>query len=156
MNGYWLGQYELTVQAARAQRVELTEEQKRRLEELKVRNEQRDPNVFDSVQQNPANSEFMVRDFTGLMLQASLAAKAGLPSQYVMPEHVVRFYQEHKADYGELPDDPVARKTAWQRIDSDIRQKLAPQLEAEYQKNLQKFIEQLKASANISKNPPPA
>ena len=73
-----------------------------------------------------------------------------------MPEHVVRFYQEHKADYGELPDDPVARKTAWQRIDSDIRQKLAPQLEAEYQKNLQKFIEQLKASANISKNPPPA
>lgn len=141
---------EVTFQAAQAQGVELTAAQRQRLANLRTRSEAREPGVFDTVQQNPANVEFEQRDATGLLLQAALAEKAGVPSPHVTAAQVQAHYQQHLADYGALPADPAQRQAAWEKIDQAIRAKLAPQLQAEHQEKFQKFVEQLKASAQIA------
>lgn len=141
---------EVTFQAAQAQGVELTAAQRQRLAGLRARSEAREPGVFDTVQQNPANVEFEQRDATGLLLQAALAEKAGVPSPNVTAAQVQAYYQQHQADYAAPPTDPAQRKTAWEKIDQDVRAKLAPQLQAEYQERFQKFVEQLKAAAQIA------
>lgn len=140
---------ELTFQAARAQGVELSGEQQRQLAEMRSALERQDPDVVQQLTMNSARIEFDIRDATGLMLQANLAAHAGLPSPHVTPEQVEQYYASHTGDYRELPADPAERQAAWQEIDLQIRQKLVPQVEAEYQRNLRALLDQLKASANI-------
>jgi hypothetical protein len=59
------------------------------------------------------------------------------------------FYQQHSTELGALPADPAERQSAWEKIDQAIRQRLAPQLQAEHQAGVQQFIGQLKAAARI-------
>jgi hypothetical protein len=141
---------EVTFQAARGQGLELSATQRQQLEQLRARSERIEPGVFDTVQHNPANAEFAVRDATGLLLQASLAEKAGVPSPHVTAAHVQAYYQQHRADYDALPVDSAQRAAAWERIDHDIRSKLASQVREEHQARFDQFKEQLKASTLIT------
>lgn len=100
----------------------------------------------------PDKVEFELRDATGLMLQANLVAKAGLPSPFVNAERVQHYYTEHKTEYGELPSAPADREAAYSRLDAEIRAKLSPTVEAEYKAALQVYLAQLKAAAQIVKN----
>ena len=144
---------ELTFQTAREQAVALTEVQKKQLEELRARSEKSEPGVFDTVQHNPANTEFELRDAQALLLQAALLEKAGIASAHVNPQQVQAYYQQHQADYGPLPAEPALRQAAWEGIDQEIRNKLAPQLEAEYQQKFQQYFQQLRAAAKIATAP---
>ena len=145
---------EATFQAATRQGVELTAAQRQRLAEQRARSEQPDANVFDTMQQNPANVAFEQRDSEALLLQAALAERAGVPSPHVTAARVQAYYQAHLAEYGALPADPAQQRAAWEKIDQAIRQTLAPQLQAEHQERLQQFVEQLKATAEIMKASP--
>jgi len=139
---------EVIVQSARAQSVELTAEQQKHLAAMRARMERQQPDVVQ-LTMSPERVEFESRDAAALLLQVNLAAKAGLPSPYVTPELVERYYQEHKADYGELPADAAERRAAWQPIDSEIRLKLAPIVQAAHDEQMRKFVDDLKANANI-------
>ena len=141
---------ELTVQAARAQGVELTEDQKKRLAEIRARSEERAPDVFDTVQQNPENTEFEQRDLAGLLLRSSLAERAGVPSPHVTPEQVEGYFQQHRSEYAQLPVEPADRpREAWQAADAEIRMKLASAIQAAHDEQMRKFVDDLKANANI-------
>jgi len=141
---------ELILQAARAQGLELTQEQKQRLAEMRARSEQRAPKVFDTGGHSPDNVEFEQRDFTGLMLQAALAEHAGVPSPHVTPELVEAYFQQHQIEYPQVASEPAQRsEEAWQQVDAEIRQKLAPGLQAAHDEALRKFVEGIKANANI-------
>jgi hypothetical protein len=143
---------EVALQGARRQGIELSTQQRQQLEQLRARSDRTEPGVFDTVQQNPANTDFAVRDATGLLLQAALAEKAGVPSPHVTPAQVQAYYQRHQADYDALPADPVQRAAAWEQIDRDIRLKLAVQVQAEHQTRLQQFRDRLMADAQITKS----
>jgi len=144
---------EVTFRTAGAQGVALTEAQRKRLDEVRARSEHREPGVFDTVQQNPANVEFEQREAAGLLLQATLAEKAGVPSPHVTPAQVQTYYQQHQAEYGALPADASQRSAVWEGIDRDIRFKLASQVQAEHQERLQQFRDRLLAGAQITKPP---
>jgi hypothetical protein len=141
---------ELTFQAARAQGVELSQEQKDRLAEIRAQSERHDPAVFDPVQHNNASSEFEQRDFEGLALQANLAQKASVPSSFVTSEQVEAYFLQHRNDYSQIPEDPAQRSAAsWAAVDTEIRAKLTPALQAEHDRQLSKMLEGWKAQANI-------
>jgi DNA-binding MarR family transcriptional regulator len=143
-------QREVTFQAARAHGIELTDSQKERLAELRARSEAKPAGVFDTVGQNPQNTEFEQRDFTGLALQAVLAEKAGVPSPYVTSEQVEEYFQQHKSDYAQIPVDPAQRSSdAWAAVDSEIRKKLTPALQAEHDRQFNKMMADLQAKANV-------
>ncbi len=144
---------EATIQAAAREGVELTAPQRQKLQEARARAQEAQAGVFDTVQQDPANAEFEQKDSAALLLQASLAEKAGVPSPHVTAQLVQAYYQQHEAEYGLLPSEPAARQAAWQRIDAEIRLKLAPQVQAQYEQNFKQFIEQLKAAAEINIQP---
>ncbi len=145
---------EVTFQSARAQGVLLTDAQRKRLDAQRARSETPEAGVFDTVQQNPANVEFEQRDSTALLLQSALAEKAGVPSPHVTPAQVQAYFQQHQAEYGALPAEAAARGAAWERIDRDIRMKLAPQVQAEHEAQFQQFRERLRAAAQIAFAPP--
>jgi hypothetical protein len=145
---------EVTLQHARAQNIELTEGQRRQLAGLRARSEKPTANVFDDLHHNPANADFEARDAAALLLQASLAEKAGVPSRDVTEEQVQRYYEAHRADYAALPSDEVQRQAAWERINQDIRVKLARQAAESHAEAFEKFVEQLRASAQIVKAVP--
>jgi hypothetical protein len=144
---------ELNFQRARALGVKLTEAQEAQLAELRAQRDKHDPRVFDTLQQNPANTDFEVRDARALMLQATLAERAGIPSPDVTPGQVEEYYRQHQADYQELPTEGTERQTKWAKIDQDIRNKLAPQIHTQYHKKFEEFLSHLKANAQISTSP---
>lgn len=145
---------ELTVQQARALGVELTEAQRQRLAGLRARRETPPANVFDPLQANPANAEFEALDAAALLLQVSLAERAGVPSRDVTTAQVEQYYQQHQAKYGALPPDAAGRQAAWEKIDQDIRVNLARQVVALHDESFQKYFDQLRASAQIVKTQP--
>jgi len=78
-------------------------------------------------------------------------APTGISSPHVTDAQVQEYYQQHLNEYAALPDsDPAARESAWRMIDTDIRLKLAPVVQAQYQEAVRKFFEQLKAQAKIT------
>ena len=145
---------ELTLQNARAQRMDLTESQREQLAKLRARSERPEESVFDDLQHNPANAEFQARDATVLLLQASLAEKAGVPSRDVTAAQVQEYYQAHQTEFGALPSDSAGRQVAWEKIDQDIRVKLAQQAQALHDESFQKYFDQLRASAQIVRTKP--
>jgi hypothetical protein len=153
---------ELTFQAARAQAIELTTEQIQRREQIRQRLLAR--RAADAAAQvlhlnavgTPDDQiEFELREITAQFLLNSLLAKAGVPGPDVTEERVKQQYESHRNEYAGTPADPAKKDSGWQKIDSDIRQKLATQVRVEHQQKVQEFFDQLKASAKITKNPPP-
>jgi hypothetical protein len=140
---------ELTVQAARASGVELSESQKHQLARFQADRTQPEPGVIRQLTRNTAQTEFELRDAAALMLQNSLLARQGV-SAHVTPERVEEYYRAHQAEYGELPADARAREDAWAKIDFQVRQLLAPTFQNEYQNQRRVFLDKLKAEAQIT------
>ena len=141
---------EITLQSARAQRVDLTESQREQLASLRARGERAPANLFDDLHHNPANADFEARDAAAMLLQTSLADKAGVPSRDVSAAQVESYYQQHRGDYAALPSDAAGRQAAWETIDADIRTKLAPAAGAQHDQRFREFVDQLKAKADIA------
>ena len=139
---------EIVFQTARREGIELSATQKQQLEVARKQSEEPLTGSFD-FQPKAENVDFEQRDFAGLLLQTSLAAKAGVGSPHVTAEKVEEHFQRHKDQYGELPSDPEQRQIVWRRIDSEIRQKLASELRAEYEQQLQSYLGRLKSNATI-------
>jgi hypothetical protein len=130
---------ELTLQAARAQGVELTQEQKGRV--ARLRQEGRG---------GPAQVDFDARDLEGQFLLASLAQKAGVPPPFASAKDVEQYYESHRDQYDELPLAPAARAAAWLRIEIEIRQTLATERQAAYQEKVRELVGELWDAAKIS------
>jgi hypothetical protein len=145
---------EVTLQNARAQRVDLTESQREQLAKLRARSELPAANLFDDLQHNPANAEFEARDAAALLLQASLAEKAGVPSRDVTAAQVGQYYQQHRSEYAALPPDAAQRQAPWEQIEQGIRVRLARQAQTLHDEAFQKYFDQLRASAQIVKTRP--
>lgn len=145
---------EVTLQNARALRLDLTESQRVQLAMLRARSELPAANLFDDLQHNPANAEFEARDAAALLLQASLAEKAGVPSRDVTAAQVGQYYQEHRTEYAALPPDVAQHQAAWEQIEQGIRVKLARQVLTLHDESFQEYFDQLRASAQIVKTRP--
>ncbi len=141
---------ELTYQTARSQGVELSEAQKQQLAGHKAISNTPEAGVFDTLQHGPANTDFQQRDLAAMALQYSLAEKAGVPLPHVTTEAVSAYYQKHSAEYPALPAEPAGYEAAWAVIDGDIRAKLAPEMQKRHEEALNKYLEQLRSSAQIT------
>ena len=94
--------------------------------------------------------EFEAARAAAILLQQNLMAKAGAPPLQPSQEQIGDYYQAHRAELGELPEDPDQRNAAWQKIQLEIRRILDPQLQAEHLAWREKFLTGLKSSANIN------
>ncbi len=151
---------EVTFQTAKSQGVELTEEQKQQIDQLREQMmaaevDETEGKVVAHLNRTGSLDDqiaFDVKDATSHLLQNTLMTKNGAPSPYVTEALVQAYYQNHFQDYSALPTDPVARDEAWQKIDVEIRQKLAPIVQQEYAQRLKAYLDQLRASANVQVN----
>ena len=141
---------EVTYQAARSQGVELTDELKERLAEHRASSSSSEEGTFDTLQRGVENTEFQQRDLAAMALEYALAEKAGVPSPHVTSEAVAAYYQKHNAEYRALPTEPSEYDAAWAVIDQDIRAKLAPEMQTRHEESLKKFLDTLRASAQIT------
>ncbi len=140
---------ELTVQAAKAQGITLTESQSQQLAKMQGLREQPEPGLLQKFTVDAAQIQFELRDAQAFMLQNNLLAQQG-SSPNVTADQVQAYYQMHVAELGELPSEPEARQAAWQTIDINIRGQLAAEMRSKYQKELKDYLDQLRARANIS------
>jgi len=143
---------ELVLQAAKAQNVTLNQAQQDQLTKFQAEREQPYPGMVSQLTVNAAEIEFELRDAQAFMLQTALMAQAGATPN-VTPDQVEQYYQAHIAEFGELPADPQARQQARQAIDFQIRGQLAAGARAKYQQQMDAYMAQLKARANIVVTP---
>ncbi len=145
---------ELIFQAAKADGVELTREQKNQIAEFRSSQQPHDGDgVLKRLDiQGSLDDEITweARDAESKFILTSLMAKAGAASPYVTEEQAQQYYQTHKDEFGEMPTEPTERQSAWQEIDLRIRQKLVLEMQAEYQRRSRELLDQLKASAKIA------
>jgi hypothetical protein len=146
---------ELIFQAAKTEGVELTQEQKNQIAEFRSSQQPHDGDgVFKRLDmQGSLDDEIAweARDAESKFILTSLMAKAGAESPYVTEEQAQQYYQTHKDEFGEMPTEPAERQSVWQEIDLRIRQKLAQEVQAEYERRSRELLDQLKASAKIDK-----
>lgn len=145
---------ELSFQAASAQRIELSDEQRRTVEQVRQRMLERE-NQEGVVHLNRSGKledqiAFETRDATSQLLLNSLLTKAGAASPHVTENQVKQYYERHHADFAALPSDASERAKAWQQIDLAIRQKLVLENTAEHQAQRQHFLDSLRAKAAIT------
>lgn len=145
---------ELAFQQALAQGVDLSEPQLQQLAEMLARTQQPQANVFDDLQHSPANAAFEERAAAALLLQAALVERAGVPSRDVTAAQVEQYYQQHSSEFAALPGEPAKHQEAWADIDVEIRVKLARPAQTLHEQGAQRFIEQLRADAQIIKSNP--
>jgi len=143
---------ELVLQAAKAQGVTLNQAQEDQMTKFQAEREQPYPGMVSQLTVNAAEIEFELRDEQAFMLQTALMAQAGATPN-VTPDQVEQYYRAHIAEFGELPPDPQASQQAWQAIDFQIRGQLEAGARAEYQQQLDAYMAQLKARANIVVTP---
>lgn len=140
---------ELTVQAAKAQGITITESQNQQLAKMQGLREQPEPGLLQKFTVDAAQIQFELRDAQAFMLQNNLLAQQG-SSPNVTADQVQAYYQAHIAELGELPAEPEARTETWQTIDINIRGQLAAEKRSKYQQELTHYLDQLRAKANIS------
>jgi hypothetical protein len=143
---------ELILQAAKARGITLTESEEDHLAQFRGLREQSEPGLVSKFTVNPAEVDFEIRDAEAFMLQTSLMAQMGVAAN-VTPDQVSQYYQDHIAEFGPLPADPQESQSAWQKIDFEIRGRLASEVRTEYNAQLQTYMNQLKASAQITTTP---
>jgi hypothetical protein len=134
---------ELTFEEARRQGIDLGPAQRQQLEE--VRNNARARGETDASQ-----LDFEQDDARAHLLAAALLEKSGVPAPFATDADVKRYYASHEDELGELPGDPAARQAAWKKLEIDIRQTLALELQAQYQQRVRGYFDQLRASARIT------
>lgn len=134
---------DLIMQAARAQGVTLSDSQQQQLNQFRAEREQPYPGQVSQLSITPAEIEFELRDDQAFMLQTSLMAQRGFTPN-VTPDEVEQYYQQHIPEYNGM---------SWPEIDIQIRNQLAEQVRADYQKQLDIYMYGLKAKANITITP---
>jgi hypothetical protein len=97
--------------------------------------------------------DFELRDAKAMLLRNTLLAQRGHALPYVTAERVKAHYDADPSKYGVLPEDPAEREAAWQKIDFQIRNELAPQLQTDYQTQVETFMQELKDAAIIATSP---
>ena len=145
---------ELILQTAKAEQVELTDDQKRYLASVRAMRERREPGQVTRLTLNDAQVDFEMADAQAFLLQDNLLARTG-SSPNVTPGQVAAYYQANIVQFGQLPLDSQARTQAWRTIDFNIRQQLAPAVRSSYQTQLLAYMDQLRAEANITVDPLP-
>ena len=145
---------ELLLQTAKAQGVELTSDQKQHLARVRAAREQREPGQIKAITLDKTQVDFEMRDAEAFLLQTTLLANMGA-SPNVSAEQVQNYYQAHVSEFGELPQDPQARKSVWADIDYRIRQQIASTIRAQFQTQLVSYMDRLKSSAQVVVNPVP-
>lgn len=98
--------------------------------------------------------EFQVRDNAAFFLLSALMDKAGVTPMLPSNVHVQEYYNAHAAEYGALPNDPDQKAAAWNQIYNDISMKLQPAILQAHGEERVQYIDQLKASAQITTNRP--
>lgn len=146
---------EVAFQAAKAQGIALTDDQKAQLEKFKNEMLSTSPDVID-LTMPPERVAFEQRDTEGRMLLVNLAAAAGAPSAFVTEDQVKTYYENHKSEFEELPADPQEARWAWQRIDREIRNLLVADTTAAYDQAYDKVVADLKSAATIEVTAPVA
>lgn len=144
---------QLIMQEAQAKGIALTDGQQAQLDKLQSEREESEPGLVQKLTVNPAEIQFQLQDEQAFMLQTSLMAAQGY-SPDVTPQEVQQYYQQHPDQYGPLPQDPQASQEAWQSIDYQIRETLANSVRLQYQQQLNAYMAQLTANANITITPP--
>lgn len=140
---------ELVLQAAAALGMELTPEQTKAIEDIKAKMMAPEPHLVERLTMSPERVEFEARDLKAQLLRDAMAAQYGVRSPHVNEADVAAYYNANRAEYGELPDDPAARRAAWERINAEIRMKLLGDVRNQHQLELRGFMEELKSGANI-------
>jgi hypothetical protein len=143
---------ELIMQAAKADGITLSDSQQQQLDKLQAARQEPEPGLVSKLTVNAAEVEFDLRDAQAFMLQTSIMAAAGLTPN-VTPDRVEQYYQQHIDEFGTLPTDPQASQQAWQAIDMQIREQLAAGVRADYQMQLDTYMNGLKTKANIVVTP---
>lgn len=147
---------ELVFQSAQAEGIKLSGSQQQQLAGWRAREERVAGGVFDDLQHSPASADFAARDAEALLLRVALAEKAGVPARDVTPAQVEDYYRRHHAEYPALPEETAARELAREKIEADIRVKLAGPAEASHEAGLQRHLAALRAAARIVKAEPKA
>jgi hypothetical protein len=149
---------ELIVQAAKTRGVKIQPAQEGQLEQVRktvLAREGGDPNAKYMNVQGTLEEQlaFELRDAEAMLLRNTLLEQRGHALPYVSEEQVRAHYEAHVDQYGALPEDPAARQEAWQKLDYQIRTELTPQLQADYQAQVDAFSQELKDAAVIRTTP---
>lgn len=131
---------ELVFQAARSEGIALGEAELRSVDELRANPGMRDP---DDV-------EFEARDLTAQLLLAELAARAGVAPPFATSSDVKAYYRQNAEAFESLPSTGPNREAAWERIEAQIRQKLASEQQQRYREEVDALVRDLAAKAKIS------
>jgi hypothetical protein len=143
---------ELILQTAKAQGVALDGSQRQQMLDFETTREQHGPGLVRDLNGGADEVSFEMRDTEAFMLQASLMEKSGA-SPNVTAQQVLSYYQQHAAEFGELPADELARQEVWNNIDYQIRQTLANSVRSTFQTKLADYMKRLQAGANIQMTP---
>ncbi|MCU0781875.1 MAG: SurA N-terminal domain-containing protein [Akkermansiaceae bacterium] len=146
---------EIIFQAAQAQGVELTDEHRQSLEEVRSAALARAnaPYVLPGYDAE-AQAAFEVRAESARMLEDVLLGASPIVYRPASPEDVETYYESHKAEFGKLPKNPAAREQAWQAIVAEIRSRLAYASSTEREQRRNQLLEELKAQAAIERLAP--
>jgi hypothetical protein len=140
---------ELILQAANAQGVALDESQIKQLADFRAERRQLGPGLVQQLNADPKQLDFESQDVAAFMLQTELLARTG-SSPNVSADEVRAYYDQHAADFADLPADEPARSQTWTAIDFQIRTMLAPAKRAEFQSELVAYMDQVKSAADIN------
>jgi hypothetical protein len=143
---------ELIFQAAKNAGIGLDESQKDQLASLKSLRNQPEPGGTARLNYDARQADLELQDASAFLLQTALLAAKGV-SPNVTPDQVSNYYQEHHREFEELPSTTPAREQAWNEIDFQIRQRLAPDVRANFQSRLTAYMTQIRAEANVMVTP---
>ena len=134
-------QRELTLQAAKARKLELTAAQRAELEQVRKNAEER--GVTDAAQLAFEEDEARAQ----LLLRSMVEAEGGSPL-LADDAAVDRYLEDHAADYSAAGNDPAAQ----QQLRVDIRQKLYGELAAKYDERLRALLARLEREARVTRD----
>lgn len=133
---------ELTFEEAHRQGVDLGPAQLAQLAEVRK-------NAQARGETDPDQLDLEEVDARAHMLASALLEKAGVSPPFATDADVKRYYEAHAGELEQLPKDPDARQAAWKKIELDIRQTLALELQEQYQQRVHAYFDQLRAGARI-------
>ena len=134
---------ELALQAAKARGIVLDVSAQGQLASLRASAEARE--VTD-----PEAVAFELRDAEAHLYVEAMLAKDGAPPAFAGQAEIDAYYQQHRAELGELPADPNAHEAAWAVMGLRIRGLLATEQPALHAASLATLLAQLRKAAEIT------
>jgi len=140
---------ELIFQTAEKRGITLGESQYQQLETLRAARNQPEPGRIAQLNGDPAGNRLEFLDAEAFMLETTMMADQGM-SPNVTEDEVLAYFQQHQAEFGELPADPGERSRIWQELDFQIRTRLAPSVRADYNRQLVTFLNRLESQSTVT------